>query len=857
MNLPKRLVSLLLVYCFVFSVSAGVRVPALAGLFPQSKNPTEVGTLAPLDRAFQFLSSIFSANETESTNDEDADKENAGLKFRLSEAPGQPEAKPVSKIANAAILSDAETQAILNRLPAIKIEATDETDFALRPKSLPPPRTGAIVMQPFPAASELTRPAETTAGPLEVLRFSPEGEVPIAPNLSVTFSQPMVAVTSQEEAAENVPVKLSPHPPGKWHWIGTKTLLFEPDVRFPMATQYNITVPAGTKSANGAVLGQSKSWIFATPPPTVTNFYPAKATVQRRDVLLFAEFDQRIDPAAVLKHLIVEAGSQRINLRLASAEEIQQNEDVRDLVKHAQKDRWIVFRAIDASGKTDKALPAGANVNVSFLPGTPSAEGPRATQQTQAFPFMTFGPMRLVNSGCGWDFRQPCTPSMPWQIEFSNALNVETLQDSQVQVQPALEGFKISASGSRLMINGNSKPETTYRVTIGSSLRDQFDQTLGKAEMVEFKVGRAQSWLSLPGQGFVVLDPAGPRQLSLYSVNYRTVKVSLYSVQPEDWIKFQTYRQLHYGNPNNPIAKRAALPGALVYSKQIDLKQAPNEMIETAIDLTPALKGGFGQVLVAIESITPAGDVYHNPLLAWVQSTQIGLDAFVDNDELVGWANSLADGSPLKGVQMQIIPSNVNGTTGVDGLAHLPLKPVSDSAVSILVARRGNDVAILPENATNWWATTGSWQQKPQTDELRWYVFDDRKLYRPGEEVHVKGWIRRVGAGKRGDVGALEGAIKRVDYILQDSRNNEVLEGAVTPNAYGGFDFAFKLPANMNLGGAQIKFNTESTMKGFDNRDWFHNFEVTRAASIVCASISIQSNRRGLRLSLLKQVSKM
>ena len=124
-------------------------------------------------------------------------------------------------------------------------------------------------------------------------------------------------------------------------------------------------------------------------------------------------------------------------------------------------------------------------------------------------------------------------------------------------------------------------------------------------------------------------------------------------------------------------------------------------------------------------------------MLAWVQSTQIGLDAFVDNIELVGWANSLADGAPLRNVQMQIIPSNVSGTTGADGLAHLALKPVSDSAVSVLVARRGNDVAILPENAESWWATTGSWQQKPQTDELRWYVFDDRKLYRPGEEVHL------------------------------------------------------------------------------------------------------------------------
>ena len=41
-------------------------------------------------------------------------------------------------------------------------------------------------------------------------------QVPLAPELSVTFSQPMVAVTSQSDAAATTPVKLTPTPKGKW-----------------------------------------------------------------------------------------------------------------------------------------------------------------------------------------------------------------------------------------------------------------------------------------------------------------------------------------------------------------------------------------------------------------------------------------------------------------------------------------------------------------------------------------------------------------------------------------------------------------------------------------------------------------
>ena len=67
--------------------------------------------------------------------------------------------------------------------------------------------------------------ARDATKPLEVLRWMPEGEVPLAPELSVTFSQPMVAVTSQEDAAKTTPVKLTPQPKGNWRWIGTRTIL--------------------------------------------------------------------------------------------------------------------------------------------------------------------------------------------------------------------------------------------------------------------------------------------------------------------------------------------------------------------------------------------------------------------------------------------------------------------------------------------------------------------------------------------------------------------------------------------------------------------------------------------------------
>ena len=186
MTLPSRLVSILLVYCFVVAVAA----PQTATV--QSANGLKPPTNGDIfDRTYNFVSTLIASSVTP----DDASEEDAGLKFRLSEAPGQPEAKtPANRIAKASVLSESETQAVLNRLPAMKVEASDQVEFALPDKSLPPPRTGAITMQPFPATGESAPAEQNLHLPLEVVRYSPEGDVPLAPTLSVTFSQPMMEI---------------------------------------------------------------------------------------------------------------------------------------------------------------------------------------------------------------------------------------------------------------------------------------------------------------------------------------------------------------------------------------------------------------------------------------------------------------------------------------------------------------------------------------------------------------------------------------------------------------------------------------------------------------------------------------
>ncbi|MEP6902048.1 MAG: alpha-2-macroglobulin family protein, partial [Actinomycetota bacterium] len=253
-------------------------------------------------------------------------------------------------------------------------------------------------------------------------------------------------------------------------------------------------------------------------------------------------------------------------------------------------------------------------------------------------------------------------------------------------------------------------------------------------------------------------------------------------------------------------------------------------------------------------------------ITVWAQSTQIGLDAFVDNDELVGFATDLKTGKPLSNVELSIYPNGKTPTgkrvsenapkekswwewlwswgsseesikevesvdengdsqkietieeaqtsqTTENGILRLPLPAAqSQKAQNVLIARKGKDIAFMPEDSTYYWADYGNWYKKGYADTLSWFVFDDRKMYRPKEEVSIKGYIRFYEGGKLGDIQPLgDRAGGGITYMVTDSRGNEITKGAANVNAFGAFDFKFKLTDNMNLGQANIQILTANS----------------------------------------------
>ncbi len=744
-----------------------------------------------------------------------ATKPGAGLSFRLAEGEVQGRAER-GAFTRGKALPDAEAQRLLARLKAPAVKKDDVKAFALRKRSKPAPRKGATIKSIFPPPAKPAVPTVKGPGKLSVLRFSPEGKVPLAPNLSVTFSQPMIAVSSHADSiARGVPVKLSPAVKGAWRWVGTRTLLLQPKVRFAMATTYRATVPAGTASARGAKLGKEKVWTFTTPAPRLQRRSPSYGP-QRRDVMLFCAFDQKIDPAAVLKTITLEGDGDRHALRLARPAEVEQDKVVARLAKGATAGRWLAFRAA-------KRLPAATRFTVTVGPGTPSAEGPLKTTDKQTFSFKTYGPLKVVKHGCSW--RKECPPMRPFRVRFNNRLDAKAFLPKRLSIQPKLPDHKVRVMGNMLYIHGATKGRTTYTVVIPAEMTDVYGQQLGTPRILTFRTTKARPRLFSPGRPLMALDPDGKKSMRVYSVNHDRLDLRVYAVKPEQYAEFRAFMRdgMRQPTPRTP-------PGTLRVHRTLRPKGDADAVVETHIDLRPYLNKGRGNLVVLVRQDPLPVKPYKRQYVArWIMSTELGLDAFVDHGRMLAWVTRLRDGAAVAGAKVALAPGSPTMTTGKDGLAVIPLPAGPSTRSRVLWASAGGDLVFLPDTTSYWsWSGCGHrggsrWTRRaPPGEQLRWYVFDDRKLYRPGETVNIKGWVRFVHMGSRGGLRLPKRG--KLRYRVMGPRSNKIAAGHTDLGRLGGFDIKVKLPKNVNLGRARVELTAEQATTG--GRTHWHRFRV-------------------------------
>ncbi|HEY0251855.1 MAG TPA: MG2 domain-containing protein, partial [Kofleriaceae bacterium] len=302
--------------------------------------------------------------------------------------------------------------------------------------------------------------------------------------------------------------------------------------------------------------------------------------------------------------------------------------------------------------------------------------------------------------------------------------------------------------------------------------------------------------------GFYVLDPRFKTpQYDFVATSVTSVKVELYKVQPADFFAYEDFQS----------GRRKTPPGTRVYSH--DYPVGKDFMGEGHVDLAPALVNGTGQVL-AVATARPirrvhAWDYLESHQVAWIQVSKLGITSRIDRERIRSWVDDISAArflQPREGVTTKLLVEGRNplptATTDATGLAILELPSpaqkqlpnVTDRHRALVVASRGDDSVFTALDTA---------ERTIQKRFAEWYVTDDRFIYKPGEPLYVKGWVRWTHDGINPGLEAPKQGDK-LTYDVVDARGNKVASGTTQLGDQGGFDLTAQLPANTNLGRAQV-----------------------------------------------------
>ena len=683
-------------------------------------------------------------------------------------------------------LAQARIAEILKMFTEPLASQKDRPEFFKRPSSLPAPRSATPVKLPFPPPPGPAAP-NVKANALKVLSITPQGATERAPRLAISFSNPMIAVTdpSAAEVGDPLGIVLEPRPKGAWRWLGTQTVIFEPEGgEFPRATEYKVTIPAGTADIKGNTLVQTATDSFALPRPKVVSGSPT-GNGWGLEPLITVTFDQPVLRESAISHAHLQKGGDNVGLRELSVAEAEARQPGSETTyKEARRDTVFFFAA-------SQKLTPGTSYVLQVDSGVQSQEGPLPSDQAYSSSFRTYDPLRLIDTYPGP--ADQASPLRAFTLSFNNNLDRTSFKPELVSIKPEIPEAKIRVSGSSITIDGAKQGRTTYQVTVSGQLGDTFGQKLGESVTAKFVTGRAPQVLFTGFETMTVLDPTVSASLPLYSTNIDKLTLVVQQVEPKDWISYLKFIQDRYRAADDP--GRLKLPGKQLKKTTISLKGEPDALVQNQVDLKEYLKDGQGNLIVWITDPAEDKERYRQrEVLTWVQGTSLGLDLEVSNDQAIALVTTLRDGKSIAGAQVAM--GSESGTTVADGTATLSLPA---DGVEYTTVKSSQGTAFLPRS-TSPYGYGDSWSKRGLSADSRWFLFDDRGLYKPGETVHIKGYTRQWQRGPLGQLAAVGKPASRLSWVLNDPRGNKIGEGATELTAFGTVDFTLTLPKDTNLG---------------------------------------------------------
>lgn len=597
--------------------------------------------------------------------------------------------------------------------------------------------------------------------PLRVISTAPEGPIGSeGAQVQVVFSKPVRGLTL---ADEEVPVPLRVDPPieGSFQWVGTNAVVLHPkEGAVRPATAYTVSVPAGVRALDGSALEEGVTFSFETARPEVVDIGQQGGNYGTTPESSFR----------VTTNLPVNPDALRAVTRLLVGPRAEESKS-EPTAQFPFRLQRVAEDPLALLVVPRRPLPLDANVVVRVERGLLSEAGPLESLEPREARFETYGPLQS-ELRCMSD-TDSCVGRPA--LVFNTPVALAELRH-KVRIEPGagpLFDARVSEDtpNGAYPLGGRYRRDVRYRVVLEPGIRDVYGQELTERRELTFRMGAGRPLIELGvTSGFV--EPSLGSNVVITSVNVPEYERLTRSLSPLDVAKLVRTN----GEPLDvfPDLQRVT----------VRTRAAFNWQDEHPISFRSVLGKPRGPMLVGYSYFDPEQEAV-DTRLDLVHSTDLALHLRGSAAGGLAWVTRLGDGRPVPNATVRVVDlagaSGYGFQTDPDGVARIPAAELAEGLEDpggIVVAESGDD----------WVYTNLHGRSGYEPKELR-HVFTDRGIYRPGERIHVKGWLRRETTS---GTEPLPG--RQVTLTLSDG-STEHPAVVTQSNAFGGFDATLQIPS--------------------------------------------------------------